>query len=310
MKRDNVNYLLVGIFVLAAIALLMVTLYRISTGTEYTRVFYVTYNNITGVDRGTAVTYGGYQIGEVQAVQQMGRGFKLKLAVREGWDIPQGSIARIVSPGMLSANQINIEPSNSKKQLPDGGMLVGREQASIMQVLNSVAANVKDISETSIKPLLKVFKNQIDAIGSDLARRIPQITAKAHSLLSHLNTGAESLNHIVDKDNQENIRMTLRNFRQVSANMVKATAQLEHIRKRLDTLLKNANGAVAENRPDLRRAILSLRNTMEALSRHIGVIVYNLERTSRNFSEFSRRLRDNPAVLISGRPPKDKGNVK
>lgn len=307
MKRDNVNYLLVGIFVLSAMLALMVTIYKISRGTEYTKTFYVTYNNITGVKVGTAVTYGGYKIGEVQEVTQQGRGFKLKLALKGGWDIPEKSIARIISPGMLSPNQVNIEPSDEKKPLADGGTLVGREQASIMQVLNSVAAEVKDISDTSLKPLLKTFRKQIDAIGADLARRIPEITANANKLLGNLNQGANSLNKILGKDNQRNISTTLRNFKKVSAHMLKATSQIEGIRKRLDQLLKNANHLVKDNRPDLRRSIIALRNTMESVSSNINVIVYNLEKASRNISEFSRQLRDNPGVLLSGKSPKDKG---
>jgi phospholipid/cholesterol/gamma-HCH transport system substrate-binding protein len=179
-----------------------------------------------------------------------------------------------------------------------------------MQVLNSVAAEVKDISDTSLKPLLKTFRKQIDAIGSDLARRIPEITANANKLLGSLNQGASSLNSILGKKNRGNIAATLSNFHKVSTQMLKATSQIDVIRKRLDRLLKNANHLVKDNRPDLRRSIIALRNTMESVSNNINVIVYNLEKASRNINEFSRQLRDNPGVLLSGKPPKDKEAAK
>jgi len=39
------------------------------------------------------------------------------------------------------------------------------------------------------------------------------------------------------------------------------------------------------------------------VSRNIDSITYNLEGTSRNMSEFSREIRENPGLLLGGNKP-------
>src|SRR5690606_12377129 len=112
MKRDNINYLLVGSFVLLAFLVLLVLLYRITGRGTDTEAYFVSYENVTGVSVGTAVTYGGYQVGRVEQItpnrDNARTEYRLRLAIREGWEIPSDSVARIVSPGLLSENIIDI----------------------------------------------------------------------------------------------------------------------------------------------------------------------------------------------------------
>ena len=62
-----------------------------------------------------------------------------------------------------------------------------------------------------------------------------------------------------------------------------------------------------ESRPDLQQAVVDLRNVLEQVSRYSDDILQNLDSTSRNMSEFSRQIRENPGRLIGGSAPRDTG---
>ena len=52
-------------------------------------------------------------------------------------------------------------------------------------------------------------------------------------------------------------------------------------------------------------AMAELNHSLAAVSRHIDAISANLEVTTRNMSEFSQHIRDDPSLLIRGREAPD-----
>ena len=69
--------------------------------------------------------------------------------------------------------------------------------------------------------------------------------------------------------------------------------------------INNLNTVVSDNKLDVDRSIVDLRHSMETVSRHIDAINQNLEGASRNMLEFSRQIRANPGLLLSGQPAPD-----
>lgn len=310
MRKENVNYLAVGIFVLAMFALLMVTLYRITGREGETEPYFVTYTNIQGVRAGTVVTYGGYQIGQVEQVipvREAGEThFRLRLGITRGWKIPRESVARIVSPGMLSDNLINIEEGETDEYLTPGDQMQGQEEISAMTLLNDMAYELKTLSDQSIRPLLENLNRQVEAVGSELGRQIPRITASANALLDELKDSASGLSSLFNDENRAHVSGVVKNADRITENLVQLSGQFGHVRDKLDRLLDNSNQLLAENREDLRTTVLTLRQSLDMISRSIDTIVYNLESASRNMSEFSREIRQNPGLLLGGTPPQER----
>ena len=65
MKRENINYTVVGSFVLIIAVCFFVFLYQVTGSSGPTDKYYVTYKNVSGIKFGTPVSFGGYQIGQV-----------------------------------------------------------------------------------------------------------------------------------------------------------------------------------------------------------------------------------------------------
>src|SRR5882724_5950436 len=68
VKRDNVNYLMVGIVVLAGFVLLLVALFIMTGRSGASTAYYTHYRNVTGLRYGAPVFYEGYRIGQVSAI--------------------------------------------------------------------------------------------------------------------------------------------------------------------------------------------------------------------------------------------------
>jgi phospholipid/cholesterol/gamma-HCH transport system substrate-binding protein len=64
---------------------------------------------------------------------------------------------------------------------------------------------------------------------------------------------------------------------------------------------------VEDNREDLERSIRSLRHTLEEVAVQTEIILHDMEGTSRNMHEFSRQIRQNPGLLLGGKPPREQG---
>ena len=111
----------------------------------------------------------------------------------------------------------------------------------------------------------------------------------------------ERVKEILTPETTRKVQIALDNVALAANNIATLTSDLHTTRERLDTLLSGLNEIAEENRPDLRASVGDLRHTARSLSRRVDAITFNLELASRNLSEFSRTIRNNPAVLLRGR---------
>ena len=68
MRNDKINYFVVGVFVITAFVVLVGILFYITGNTGAKEKYYSIYDNISGVKRGTLVTYEGYRFGQVDDI--------------------------------------------------------------------------------------------------------------------------------------------------------------------------------------------------------------------------------------------------
>ena len=110
----------------------------------------------------------------------------------------------------------------------------------------------------------------------------------------------ERVKEILTPETTKKVQNALDNIALAANNIADLTSDLHSTRERLDRLLTGLNAIAEENRPELRESVTDLRHTFRSLSQRVDAITYNLEGTSRNLSEFSRTIRNNPAVLLLG----------
>lgn len=316
MRRDTINYVVVGVFVVFLFTLFLFVLYQITGRTGPTDSYFVTYGNVEGIKYGTPVLYEGYQIGQVESVEPVkesgGTQFRLTLAVRKGWQIPADSIAQVVKSGLLSAVAIDIQEGSSNRPLSPGDSMRGQEAADLFAAVSDVASDIKSLSRDSIRPLLDNLNKQVDLISLDVRSLTsdsirPILDNQVRELLGKLNDSAERLRAILSEENQQNIRITLDNLESASARADELLANLHETRATLDGLLKDADTVVAGNQEDIRALVKDLKRSLYTVSQHIDAVAHHMEGSARNMQEFTRAVRENPGLLLRGSPQPDTG---
>ena len=321
MKRENINYVVVGSFVLIVVACFFVFLYQITGSSGPTDKYFATYKNVTGIKFGTPVSFEGYQIGQVDEIipiRQDGKtNYRLVLSIQEDWPVPQDSIAKIVASGLLAAVTIDIEEGVSNTLLEPESEIESQEAANLFAAVNEVAEDIRGISRDGIKPLLDNLNNQINSISSeftDLTKNTVKpmvekistqidksdIVNKVDKLVSNLNQTSDNLKKVINNKNRENLASFLDSMSVISANTDELVGNLDETRKTMDAVLENVGDMVETNSNKLDSSLADLHKTLSVVSTHIDAITHHLEGSSRNMHEFTRQIKENPGLLIRG----------
>ena len=325
MKRDNINYLMVGGFVLLMGVLLMVLIVAITGRGGPADTYYVVYNNVAGLKFGTGVFFEGFRIGQVEAITPQteagGMRYKLKLSVQSNWEIPSDSLATVAASGLISAVTIDIHQGTATTSLKPGDTITGQGQTDLFSVLNQAAGDFRTLTQDGIMPVLKNLDTRITAVTDEilLFRRndlTPLITmlherldkdvlGGAAVVLKHLDESALGLQAMLGAENQNRVSGILTHVDDVAVNLNDLVSKVETTRAEANKLLVALDSLVLENRDKVSGSVsaaqVSMRELQVALktvNEHLGQILINLEGGTRNMNEFARAIRGNPARLL------------
>ena len=302
MKRDSVNYVLVGAAVLAAGVLLIVALAMITGRGGASTAYYTHYQNVTGLRYGAPVFYQGYRIGQVGTITpergKDGTRYKIELDVRRDWPIPKDSVAHLTATGLLADVAVGISEGKDHAMAAPGSELAGAESADIFSAMNELAGQISGLTRSQITPLIQTLSKRVDSITGAIDKGTPDLVRQSQQLLTRLNHVSDSLDDMLKPDNRAAVADIL-------ANTQELTKQLRETQQKLDDALGQLDSIAKENRPGIRDSVTDLRAVLEALSGRMDSISQHLQTASRNFDEFSREVRKNPnRILVSPKPDK------
>lgn len=318
MNTAKINYVAVGIFISAAVVGMIVSMALLTGRTGATDAYHAVYKNVTGVKFGTQVLYEGYPIGQVETVTPVPDGgsmmFRVDFEVTKGWQIPDDSMARIGASGLLSAITINIDAGDSPIAHKPGNKVNAQEAADLFKVMSGVAGDISNIAENDVRPLLATINTAVanfaitvetvnDLLDEDGQRMIKQFAAVANDLSGLVIDLNERLPRIA-----ANVDDSTANFADLSRDLSDTRSKLDKLLGTADELMVTSNAMVGENRAEVRKSIEDLKHVTDSLARHIDSVNQNVEGTARNMYEFSREIRQNPGLLLSGTAPQEKGN--
>lgn len=318
-KREQA---LVGLFVLVAAGLLTTTIFLLSGKLSRGDIPYRAYfKNAGGLGPGAEVRYaGGPPVGRVQTVRsdpQDSTRMEIDFSIAPEVPIKTDSTATITSTSPLSDNYLGIIP---------GSALAPRASAG---------ATLKSSEYVSF---------------ADLAAMVSGLGPNASDLLSNLNARAVALQDTLDRvddllsdKNRANISASLGSVRgmleedrpairdaitNLSSAATKVAPLLDDFRKtsaQANQALAHLDGAVSENRPDLREAVASLRQTLASANvltdqldqtlntnaENLDEILDNLRHVSNNLNSFTETIKTRPYTLIraSGIKPRTPGQA-
>ena len=177
----------------------------------------------------------------------------------------------------------------------------------------------------------------ITARLNELAPQAQQLLATLNERGTDLKVTIDRINDVLNDKNRDNLSATIANTRgMLEENRPKIRSTLEHIDKssaKLEPLLddfrktsaeanktlEHVDALVGENRPDVHKAILQLRqnldslqeltgqlnNTLSANSENIDEILENMRHVSENLKEFTETIKTRPYTLLRSSVPKE-----
>jgi len=284
MKKDTVNYFMVGGFVIAGMLLLFFMLFKIIGAQADTDPYYAIFDNVTGIKDGVVVTYGGYAIGSVNEVEPLVADnrvrYRVSMNVRAGWKIPVDSQAQIVMPAIISDKQIEITQGVAQQNLSPGDTIQAREAVDIMLL--------------------------VDSIARQLNQFIPQSTKNINQLIEKMSYSADQLAILLNSNNIEHLNNVFENADISSSRLVELSQSFTRLNRQLDTILTKTELMIDENGDDIRYTITEMKKSIDEVSGRIESVMYNLDASSQNMNEFSRKLRNNPSAILGSQAPADK----
>lgn len=300
MRDDKRNYIVVGAFVIMMLVALILWIAVLSGRTGATDAYYIVYDNVMGLKTGAEILYEGFPVGHIESIspeeREGRRSYRVDVSVKRDWPIPEDSVAKVTAPGLLSAYVLDIKAGESQTLLEPGSEIQGREAESMFAAVNSVADEVLKAIEESVRPLL-----------ASLSEGVPGIVDNVDGFTAELNRTVDQINAILNPANVERVSQILANLDSATGEFGRLIEGLGGTRQQVDGLIMKLDALLEEDQGELDAAIRDLRHTLAAISRRIDSITSDLETTTRNASEFSRQIRENPGVLVRGRETNDAG---
>lgn len=290
-KNSNPNYFRLGVFVLAAIGVLVAVILIFGSGKFFKKSFYLeTYikQSVTGLDSGAAVRFRGVKIGQVTTIGLTGDTYEKNLPFENrrqyvvvrmkifGDEVTEDQLnhfikdnlrARVKSMGITGVNYIELDFVTSATDYP------------------SLPYNWQPEY-----PVLPSMPNQTDEIISGIQKfidsanqmSIDSTQKKVDEVLSSLNTMM-----IGDGKGNEGFIRSVKELNILLARIAKVTDKDE-----LNILMRELVGAVT-----------SLRQTITSAQGDTASTLENLKQTSENLNELSRIASQSPASLLWAEPP-------
>jgi phospholipid/cholesterol/gamma-HCH transport system substrate-binding protein len=312
---------LVGLFVLVAAGILIATVFLLSGKLGRGDISYRAYfKNAGGLGPGAQVRYaGGPPVGRVEKVQsdpQDSTRMEIDFSVQPDVPVKTDSLATITSTSPLADNFLGIVPgSNSAPRAGAGATLKSSEFisfADLASIISGLGPNANDlITNLNARAVaLQDTLNRVNDVLSDQNR-------------ANISSGLQNLRGILD-ENRPAIRTAVNNLSDSSKKIGPLMDDFHQTSAQANLTLSHLDATIAEDRPDVRAALASLRQvlnsadvlteqlnqTLDANTENLDEILDNLRHVSDNLNAFTETIKTRPYTLIraSGVKPRKPGD--
>jgi len=306
---------IVGLFVLVAAALLIITVFSLTGFFNRGDVLYrAFFKNAGGLRPGAEVRYaGGPPIGRIEDVRyDQHDTTRMEIVFRVKPDIPvkTDSVIVISSNSPLSDNFLGIVPgSKAAQRAPAGSTLNSNQYVGF----GDLEAQLADLAPQA-RVLLDNLNQRIVELQTTVARVNDVLNDKNRANLS---ASLGTVRGVLD-ENRQPLHSTITHFDDASARIAPLLDDLKKTNADARQAINTLEGTIADNRSDLRESIVELRRvldtannvtdqlerTLNANGENIDDILSNFRQASQNLRQFTETLKQRPYTLLrSALPP-------
>jgi len=301
------------------------------------------FGQVNGLKQGNVIRYAGVDVGQVKEIITSPEGVTVTVSINPGVKIPEGSIFRIGSDGLIGEKHINISPPSitrgflSPNDVVRGEDVQGLDQliASTDKVLAEVHQLVKSINEVlgddKVKAAMKdtilnakELTHNLNVMSAALARMAENNEGNVNTMLGNLSAMSETLRNVairvdamlagVDNDGQtvRDLRETIHNIKSTSVRIEKMAVALEGVVTDPETA-QNIKETLRNARSVSEKANKMLTK-VDAISAKGGVEMLYDSKTGKYRSNLDLKINTSPqdfALLgVTGIGDGSKGNIQ
>ena len=290
-NNSNPNYFRLGIFVLAAIGVLLAVILIFGSGQIFKKSFYVeTYikQSVTGLDAGASVRFRGVKIGQVSMIGLSGDIYERHVPFH---DRRQYVVVRMQIFGdKVDESQISEFVKNNLRARVKSMGITGVNYVEFDFISNANDSHQLPYEWKSEYPVIPSLPNQADEIISGIQKLIGALNEmnidgtqkKIDALITNLNIMMAG-----DGKGNEGVIESVKQLNVIMARIAKVTDKDE-----LSILMRELVGTM-----------VALRQTVTSIQGDTSTTIENLKQASENLNEFSRIASQSPSSLIWAEPP-------
>ena len=290
-NNSNPNYFRLGLFVLAAIGVLLTIILIFGSGQLFKKSFMIeTYvkQSVTGLDAGAAVRFRGVKIGQVTSINLSGDVYEREVPMPERREY-------VVVRMQIFGDKVQLD--HLETYLKDN--LRARIKSMGITGVNYVELDFYS-SASQYSPLAYTWSPEYPVV--------PSMPNQADEIISGIQKLISALNGLDVDGTQKKFDALLGNLNKLMAGDGKDNAGLINSVKDLNVLLDRIAKVTDKDQlnilmRELVATMVSLRQTVTTVQGDTTATLENLRQASERLNEFTRVASQSPSTLIWGEPP-------
>jgi phospholipid/cholesterol/gamma-HCH transport system substrate-binding protein len=267
--------------------------------------FYAVYRSVEGLSVSKPVLVNGFQIGRVSKMELQPDGRTIvELKIDPKYNVPNNTLAKLVSTDLLGTKAIVFEMGNSKVYAEDQDTLKANVQGSLAESLQPIQKKAEHLINKLDSSLAAVNK----ILNPDFQKNVDRSFLSIANTLQTLEGVTKKIDKLVGSQT-EHINGIMANADAVSGNLKTSTSHLNAIATNFETFsndlsnsnikqtLDNANKAVA----DLQASINKINQGQGSLGLLLNddKLYNNLNNASSNLDKLFIDLKAHPKRYVS-----------
>ena len=252
--------------------------------------YYAYYDNVNGIKVSSPIIIKGINAGTVTGITyrpDMDGDVELRFTVKSSYRIPENSVAKLFTNGIMGGKALEIVLGNSTEYLPDGATIRSENETSVFDL----AGSELDYFKQKLDGLINSLDNTLTGINSLLNDNSAQIAGTFEGLrqsVAAFGAKGEDIREIID--NSERIDTAISNFESVSnelaeAGLANTVSNLDSVLVELDTTLaslNSTNGSLGKLMNDT-----ALYDSLTQASANLASLLEDLKANPKRYVHFS-----------------------
>ncbi|HJP62263.1 MAG TPA: MlaD family protein [Mucilaginibacter sp.] len=267
--------------------------------------FYAVYNSVEGLSVSKPVLVNGFPIGHVSKMklQQDGRTI-VEFKIDPQYNVPDNTLARLVSTDLLGSKAIVFEMGNSKAYAADKDTLKADIQGSLAESLQPIQKKAEQLiskMDSSLSAINKImnpnFQKNIDRSFLSIANSLQTLEGTTKKIDQLVASQSGHINGILanSEDVSANLKSSTAHLNNIAINGEKFSSDLSN--SNIKQTLDNANKAIS----DLQATIAKVNDSKGSLSMLINDqrLYAHLDSASANLNKLFIDLKAHPKRYVS-----------